>query len=203
MELDKYPFSEKFGWVMDKFGVSWQLNLASRRQKISPFLMFVREQNGRAEEAMNFYISLFNNSGIDEIERYGTGEEEPEGTVKHAAFSLNGQEFMAMDSNREHPFTFSEAISLFVNCETQEEVDELWEKFSEGGEIQQCGWLKDKYGVSWQIIPTVLGEMLNDPNPAKSQRVMKAMLQMDKINIKTLKQAYDGQDIMATLTNTQ
>lgn len=98
-----------------------------------------------------------------------------------------------MDSNMEHPFTFSEAISLFVNCETQGEVNELWRKLSEGGEIQQCGWLKDKYGVSWQIIPTVLVEMLNDPDPAKSQRVMKAMLQMDKIDIEILKQAYDGQ----------
>ena len=193
MELDKYPFSEKFGWIQDKFGVSWQLNLASRKQKITPFLMFVGDQHGKAEDAMNFYVSLFNNSCIDEIDRYGIGEEEPEGTVKHAKFSLNGQEFMAMDSNREHPFTFSEAISLFVNCETQEEVDVLWEKLSMGGKKGECGWLKDKYGLSWQIVPTVLGEMLNDPDPVKSQRVMKAMLQMDKIDIERLKQAYEQQ----------
>jgi predicted 3-demethylubiquinone-9 3-methyltransferase (glyoxalase superfamily) len=193
MELDKYPFSEKFGWVEDKFGVSWQLNLASSMQKITPFLMFVGKQHGKAEEAMNFYISLFNNSSIGEIERYGKGEEEPEGTVKHATFSLNGQEFMAMDSNREHPFTFTEATSLFVNCETREEVDELWEKLSEGGEKQRIGWLKDKYGVSWQVVPTVLGELLNDPDPEKSQRVMKSMLQMGKIDIEKLKQAYEGQ----------
>jgi predicted 3-demethylubiquinone-9 3-methyltransferase (glyoxalase superfamily) len=193
MELDKYPFSEKFGWVEDKFGVSWQLNLASSMQKITPFLMFVGKQHGKAEEAMNFYISLFNNSSIGEIERYGKGEEEPEGTVKHATFSLNGQEFMTMDSNREHPFTFTEATSLFVNCETREEVDELWEKLSEGGEKQRIGWLKDKYGVSWQVVPTVLGELLNDPDPEKSQRVMKSMLQMGKIDIEKLKQAYEGQ----------
>lgn len=192
MDLDKYPFSEKFGWVQDKFGISWQLNLASRIQKITPFLMYVGEQHGKTEVAMNFYISLFNNSSIDKIERYRIGEEEPVGTVKHAKFTLNGQEFMAMDSKREHSFTFSEAISLFVNCETQEEVDKLWEKLSVGGEIQQCGWLKDKYGVSWQIVPTVLGKMLSDPDSSKSQRVMKAMLQMDKIDIETLKQAYDG-----------
>ena len=193
MELDKYPFSEKFGWVNDKFGVSWQLNLASRTQKITPFLMYVGEQHGKAEEAVNFYVSLFKNSSIVKIERYGAGEDEPEGTVKHATFSLNGQEFMAMDSNREHPFTFTPAISFFVNCETQEEVDELWEKLSEGGEIEECGWLKDKYGVSWQIVPTVLGEMLQDKDAEKSERVMKALLQMDKIDIKILRQAYEQQ----------
>jgi predicted 3-demethylubiquinone-9 3-methyltransferase (glyoxalase superfamily) len=193
MELDTYPFSEKFGWVADKFGVSWQLNRASRTQKIAPFFMYVGKQHGKAEEAIHFYISLFKHSSILNIERYGAGQEEPEGTVMHAVFSLNGQEFMAMDSNREHPFTFSPAISLFVNCETQEEVDELWEKLSEGGEKEECGWLKDKYGVSWQIVPTVLGELMQDEDPEKSKRVMKTMLQMKKIDIKTLQEAY-GQD---------
>jgi predicted 3-demethylubiquinone-9 3-methyltransferase (glyoxalase superfamily) len=191
MELDKYPFSEKFGWLEDKFGVSWQLILASRRQKITPFLMFVREQHGKAEEAMNLYISLFKNSSIVNIERYGPGGDEPEGTVTHATFSLTGQEFMAMDSNREHHFTFTPAISFFVNCETQQEIDKLWEKLSEGGEIEQCGWLKDKYGVSWQIVPTILGEMLQDKNPERSQRVMKAMFQMKKLDVEGLKQAYE------------
>jgi predicted 3-demethylubiquinone-9 3-methyltransferase (glyoxalase superfamily) len=191
VELDKYPFSEKFGWVQDKFGISWQLNLASRAQKITPFLMYVGEQHGKAEEAMNLYISLFKNSRIDNIVRYGPGEEEPEGTVTHAVFSLNGQEFMAMDSSREHAFTFTPAISLFVNCETQEEVDYLWEKLSESGEKQPCGWLQDRYGVSWQIIPTILGEMLQDKDPEKSRRVMEAMLKMSKIDIKTLRQAYE------------
>ncbi|MGB9929086.1 MAG: VOC family protein [Methanosarcina sp.] len=193
MELEKYPFSEKFGWIEDKFGVSWQLNLASRMQKITPFLMFVGKQHGKAEEAMNFYVSLFNNSSVNKIERYNEGQEGAEGTVMHAVFSLNEQEFMAMDSNLEHPFTFTEAVSLFVNCETQAEVDQLWEKLSKGGENQGPGWIKDKYGVSWQIVPTILGEMLSDPDPGKSQRVMQAMLQMGKINIKKLKQAYGGE----------
>jgi predicted 3-demethylubiquinone-9 3-methyltransferase (glyoxalase superfamily) len=191
MELGNYPFSEKFGWVADKFGVSWQLMLAGQPQKITPFLMYVGEQQGKAEEAMNFYTSLFQNSGINNIVRYGPGEEETEGTVVHAAFSLNGQEFMAMDSGQEHAFTFTPAISFFVNCATQGEVDELWDKLSQGGEPGPCGWLKDKYGVSWQIIPTILGELLSDPDPAKSQRVMAAMLQMTKIDIDALKQAYE------------
>lgn len=191
MELDKYPFSEKFGWVEDKFGISWQLMLAGQTQKITPFLMFVGEQQGKAEEALNFYTSLFKDSGLNRIERYGPGGPEVEGTVVHAAFSLNGQEFMAMDSSGEHHFTFTPAISFFVNCQTQAEVDTLWEKLTDGGEEQPCGWLKDKYGVSWQIIPSILSELLSDPDPAKSQNVMKAMFQMKKIDIKALKQAYE------------
>ncbi|HEX9061150.1 MAG TPA: VOC family protein [Clostridia bacterium] len=191
MELGKYPFSERFGWVQDKFGVSWQLSLARYRQKITPFLMFSGDQFGKAEEAINFYISLFSNSSIDRIERYLKGEEEPEGTVKHASFLLDGQAFMAIESSMEHQFTFTEAISLFVSCETQDEIDILWEKLSHGGEKVQCGWLKDRFGVSWQIVPDVLGEMLSDPDPEKSQRVMQAMLQMKKIDIAGLRRAYE------------
>jgi predicted 3-demethylubiquinone-9 3-methyltransferase (glyoxalase superfamily) len=192
MELDRYPFSEKYGWLEDKFGVSWQLNLASRTQKITPSFLFVGEQHGKAEEAIHFYTSLFKNSSVIRIERYGAGEEAPEGTVKYAMFSLNGQEFIAMESNGEHPFTFTPAISFLVNCEAQEEVDELWDKLAQGGEIDPCGWLKDKYGVSWQIVPTVLGEMLSDRDPQKSEKVMKAMLQMKKIDIQALQQAYSS-----------
>lgn len=191
MELGTYPFSEKFGWVADKFGVSWQLNLASRAQKIVPFLMYVGKQHGKAEEAIKFYISLFKDSGILNINRYGPGQQEPEGTVMHAAFSLAGQEFMAMDSSLEHHFTFTEAISFLVNCETQQEIDELWEKFSGGGETGECGWLKDKYGVSWQIVPTVLIEMLQDKDPAKAKSVTQALFQMKKLDIKTLQAAYE------------
>jgi predicted 3-demethylubiquinone-9 3-methyltransferase (glyoxalase superfamily) len=193
MELDRYPFSEKFGWVQDQFGVSWQLNLADRVQSITPFLMFVGKQHAKAEEAINFYVSLFDDSKLISIERYSAGEEESEGTVKCAMFSLSGQEFMAMDSGREHPFTFSETISLFVRCETQPEINYFWEKLSVGGEKSRCGWLKDKFGVSWQIVPPVLGEMLNDEDDEKSDRVMQAMLKMDKLDITTLKQAYDRQ----------
>lgn len=190
MPLQEYPFSDKFGWTNDRFGLSWQLNLTGSPQKITPFLLFVGKQHGKAEEAMNFFTSLFDNSNLTNIVRYGAGEEESEGTVQHATFTLAGQEFMAMESNREHAFTFTEATSLLVNCKTQEEVDELWEKFTKDGEEGPCGWLKDKYGVSWQIIPTALTEMLGDPDPEKSERVMKAMLQMKKIDIETLEEAY-------------
>ena len=192
MELAAYPFSEKFGWVQDEFAVSWQLNLAGRRQTMTPFLMFVGEQYGKADEAMSFYISLFKNSSVTRIERYGAGEAEAEGTVKHARFALNGQQFMAMDSGREHPFTFTPAISFFVSCETQKEIDYFWEKLSAGGEKSRCGWLKDNFGVSWQIVPPVLGEFLNDEDEEKSERVMKAMLEMDKLDIKALRRAYQG-----------
>jgi predicted 3-demethylubiquinone-9 3-methyltransferase (glyoxalase superfamily) len=154
-------------------------------QKIIPFLWF----DDQAEEAMNFYTSIFNNSKIVGITRYGEEGPGPKGTVMTVTFQLDGQEFMALNGGPQ--FKFTEAISFFVNCETQEEVDELWEKLSEGGEKGPCGWLKDKYGVSWQIVPTVLGEMLGDPDPEKSERVTKAMLQMKKIDIEGLKKAYE------------
>jgi predicted 3-demethylubiquinone-9 3-methyltransferase (glyoxalase superfamily) len=156
-------------------------------QKIIPFLWF----DDKAEEAMNFYTSIFENSKVLSIMRYREAGPGPERTVMSATFQLEGQEFIALNGGPQ--FTFSPAISFFVNCETQEEVDELWEKLSEGGEKQGPGWLKDKYGLSWQIVPTVLGDLLNDPDPIKSQRVMEAMLQMDKIDIKTLRQAYNQQ----------
>lgn len=157
-------------------------------RKITPFLWF----DSQAEEAVNFYTSIFKNSKIVHVARYeGEGAKisgRPEGTVMTVAFELDGQPFMALNGGP--VFKFTEAISFVVNCETQEEVDELWEKLSEGGKKGQCGWLKDKYGVSWQIVPTVLGELLRDKDAAKSKRVMKEMLQMDKIDIKRLKKAY-------------
>ena len=156
-------------------------------QKIIPFLWF----DGKAEEAVNLYSSVFKNSKVVGITRYGEGGPGSKGTVMSATFQLDGQEFIALNGGPE--FTFSPAISFFVNCETQEEVDELWEKLSEGGEKQRCGWLKDKYGVSWQIVPSALGEMLQDKDAEKSKKVMKALLHMDKIDIKSLKQAYEQQ----------
>ncbi len=156
-------------------------------QKITPFLWF----DGKAEEAMNFYSSIFKNSKIGRITRYGDAVPGPKGAVMSGTFQLDGQEFMALNGGPQ--FKFTEAISFFVNCETQEEVDELWEKLSAGGQKSRCGWLKDKYGLSWQIIPSALGEMLGDKDPEKSRRVMKAMLQMDKIDIKGLEQAYKQQ----------
>src|SRR5713226_7223649 len=155
-------------------------------QKITPFLWF----DGKAEEAMNFYISIFKNSKIVSVTRYGEAGPGPKGTVMGATFQLDGQQFFALNGGPH--FTFSPAISLFVNCETQQEVDDLWEKLSAGGEKQRCGWLKDKFGLSWQVIPSVLSEMLRDKDPAKSSRVMQAMMQMDKIDIAGLKRAYQG-----------
>ena len=154
-------------------------------QKITPFLWF----DGKAEEAMNFYVSIFKNSKVVRVTRYGEAGPGPKGTVMSAIFQLEGQEFFALNGGP--MFTFSPAISFFVKCETQAEIDELWEKLSAGGEKQRCGWLKDKYGVSWQIVPPVLGTMLNDKDAEKSKRVMQAMLQMDKLDIATLRRAYE------------
>ncbi|HRV94708.1 MAG TPA: VOC family protein [Anaerolineae bacterium] len=192
MELAAYPFSEKFGWIEDKFGLSWQLNLVGQPQKIMPFLLFVGDQAGKAEEAMNFYTSLFDNASIIRLERHGPGSNEIEGSVIHAVFSLFGQEFMAMDSAGAHAFSFTEAVSFMVHCQSQAEVDELWAQLSADKEAEQCGWLKDKYGVSWQIIPDILLELMGDPDSEKAKRVTEAMLQMKKIDIAALQQAYGG-----------
>ncbi len=155
-------------------------------QKIAPFLWF----NDNAEEAMNFYVSVFKNSKIVSTDRYGDAGPGPKGTLMSGTFQLEGQEFYALNGGPQ--FKFTEAISLFVNCETQQEVDELWAKLTaDGGEESQCGWLKDKFGLSWQIIPTALGEMLGDKDPERSKRVMEAMLKMRKIDIKALDQARD------------
>lgn len=156
-------------------------------QKITPFLWF----DGKAEEAMTLYVSVFKNSKIGRVTRYGDAGPGPKGSVMSATFQLDGQEFHALNGGP--MYTFSPAISFFVSCETQAEVDDLWEKLSEGGHKSRCGWLQDRYGVSWQIIPSVLGKMLQDKDPEKSQRVMKAMLQMDKLDIGVLTQAYEGQ----------
>lgn len=157
-------------------------------QKITPFLWF----DDKAEEAVNLYVSIFKNSKVVSISRYGEEGAEasgrPKGTVMTVTFQLEGQEFIALNGGPH--FKFTEAISFLVNCETQEEIDQLWEKLSEGGEKGQCGWLKDKFGLSWQIAPRILGEMVQDKDPEKSKRVMKAMLQMKKIDIKTLQEAY-------------
>ena len=155
-------------------------------QKITPFLWF----DGKAEEAMNFYVSIFKNSKVVSVTRYGEAGPGPNGTVMTATFQLDGQEFVALNGGPH--FKFTEAISFVVYCETQEEVDEFWEKLSEGGEKSRCGWLKDKYGLSWQIVPTVLAELYQDKDAEKTKRVMEAMLKMDKLDIKTLKQAYEG-----------
>ena len=153
-------------------------------QKITPFLWF----DGNAEEAVNFYVSIFKNSKVVRVTRYGDAGPGPKGTVMSATFQLDGQEFFALNGGPQ--FSFTPAISFFVNCETQAQVDDLWEKLSAGGEKQRCGWLKDKYGVSWQIIPSALGKMLQDKDAGNSKKAFEAMLQMDKIDIKTLEESY-------------
>jgi predicted 3-demethylubiquinone-9 3-methyltransferase (glyoxalase superfamily) len=193
MPLDSYPFSRKYGWIQDKYGLSWQVILAEEavEPKIVPSLLFVGDQAGKAEEAIHFYAEVFGDAAVGDIARYSANQEpDRPGTVAYADFKLEGQPFAAMDSARQHDFTFNEAISFYVECETQEEVDNLWAKLSAVPESEQCGWLKDQYGVSWQIIPRQLGELMNDPDPEKSGRVMEAMLKMKKIDIAQLEEAY-------------
>lgn len=156
-------------------------------QKITPFLWF----NNNAEEAMNHYTSIFKNSKIVSVSRYGEAGPGLKGTVMTGTFEIEGQQFYVLNGGPQ--FKFTEAISLFVNCETQDEVDELWAKLSEGGEESRCGWLKDKFGLSWQIVPAILGKLLNSPDKEKSKRAMQAMMQMGKLDIAALQKAYDGE----------
>jgi predicted 3-demethylubiquinone-9 3-methyltransferase (glyoxalase superfamily) len=156
-------------------------------QKITPFLWF----DGKAEEAMNFYTSIFKNSKVGNVTRYGDAGPGPKGSVMSATFELEGQEFFALNGGPH--FKFTPAISFFVKCETQKEVDEFWEKLSAGGKTNQCGWLQDKYGLSWQIVPNILGELLQDEDAEKSTRVMKAMMKMEKLDIKGLEKAHQGE----------
>lgn len=199
MPLDKYEWSNKYGWIKDKFGLTWQIALGKlnevHRQKVIPLLMYVTE-TGQAEEAVNLYTSLFKNSKIDGILKYGKDDEQPEGTVMHTQFSLDGEMFMAMDTNPKFAdFTFNESISLLVDCENQDEIDHFWEKLSEGGDpkAQVCGWLKDKFGVSWQIVPKQLNEMLRDSDPNKVARVTDCFMKMKKLDLNELREVYLGE----------
>ena len=190
MPLKKYPFSEIYAWVTDKYGVSWQLYLDSHTPIIMPSLMFICDQHGKTDQAIKFYTSIFDRSAILSIAHYDVNDEAPKGTIKHGHFLLYNQEFLAFDSHQDHDFSLTGAISFYVNCESQEEVDSLWSVLSQDGEIMECGWLSDKFGVTWQIIPSVLPQMLSDPNPDKTKRVMDAMLRMKKIDIPLLQEAY-------------
>lgn len=197
MPLDKYPFSERYGWVADKFGVSWQLILTNPegedRPIIIPSLLFVKNVYGKAEEASDFYLSVFNDSKRGELVRYPAGmEPEKEGAVMFTDFKLEGQWFAAMDSAREHNFAFNEAISFIVYCNDQKEIDYYWEKLSAVPQAEQCGWLKDKYGLSWQIAPTMMDQMMQDDDPERMARVTKAFLPMKKFDLAELQRAYDG-----------
>jgi predicted 3-demethylubiquinone-9 3-methyltransferase (glyoxalase superfamily) len=198
MELGKYPWSERYGWLQDKYGLSWQLISTGgmeTAQTIIPVLMFVGPSCGKAEEAITFYGSIFHNAKVGQIIRRGKGEEpEKEGTLTYGSFTLEGLEFGAMDSAREHGFAFNEAISFLVRCDTQDEIDYYWGKLTQGGDprAQQCGWLKDKYGVSWQVSPGILGEMLQGKDSKRVARVTEAFLKMKKFEIAELKRAYEA-----------
>ncbi len=194
MEVAAYPFSKRFGWLADKYGVSWQISLTGRKQTISPYLMFTEQVCGRAEEAMRFYCGVFSNSRIMDIRRYGKDADGAEGTVLFASFQLDGQPFMAADSAYPHGFTFNEGISFCVSCRDQAEIDTLWDRLSDGGEEQPCGWLKDRFGVSWQIIPHNTEKLGDSADPVRAGRVNAALMTMKKINLRLLQDAYDGME---------
>jgi predicted 3-demethylubiquinone-9 3-methyltransferase (glyoxalase superfamily) len=197
MPLDRYPFSERYGWIQDRYGLSWQLILSNpegeERPAIIPSLMFVGTVAGRAEEAVDFYLSVFRNSRRGIIARYGKGREpDREGSIMFSDFTLDGQWFAAMDSARKHEFAFNEAISLLIPCETQEEIDYYWESLSADPNAGECGWLKDAYGVSWQVWPAVMGEMMTKGTPEQVARVTEAFMKMKKFDIATLQRAFEG-----------
>ena len=194
MGLNKYDWSKKYGWVEDKFGLSWQLMLVENdiEQKIIPSLLFTGKVFGRANEAINYYTSIFKNAKVGNLYKYGT-EALPDNpdALMYSDFTLEGNKFSAMDGAGEHDFQFNEAISFVVNCEDQKELDHFWDKLSEGGDpkAQMCGWLKDKYGVSWQIVPSVLFKLMSHPDTARANRVTQAMLKMKKLDIAVLENA--------------
>jgi len=197
MPLQEYPFSKRYGWIKDKYGLTWQLILTDPagqpRPNIIPSLMFVGDVSGKAEEATEFYLSVFNDTRRGELVRYPEGmEPDKEGTIMFTDFMLEGVWFAAMDSAREHDFSFNEAISLAVNCDTQKEIDGFWDKLSAVPEAEQCGWIKDKYGVSWQIVPREMDEMMSKGTREQVDRVTQAFLPMKKLVISELQKAYEG-----------
>ena len=195
MEYDTYPWAHKYGWLQDKYGLTWQLSWSDNHkmeQKITPLMMFTQDKAGKAKEAIEFYTNIFPNSKTEMLVSYEKGEGDQEGFIKHSRFTLHGQNFMAMDSSGPHQFTFNEAFSFIVHCADQQEIDYYWEKLSAVPESEQCGWLKDKYGVSWQIVPTIMGEMMASGDKEKMMRVTKAFLAMKKFDIAVLKEAFYG-----------
>lgn len=195
MPLDSYSFSERYGWTQDKFGLSWQVMLTGDEaaQPITPMLLFVGDVSGRAEEAITEYARLFPESKVGDVMRHEAGDEpEVAGTIKHAAFTLNNQGFAAMDSARMHDFAFNEAISFIVNCDTQADVDHYFDSLSAVPESEQCGWLKDKFGLSWQVVPTAMGDMLANGTEEQVARLTEAFLKMKKFDISELQAAFTG-----------
>jgi predicted 3-demethylubiquinone-9 3-methyltransferase (glyoxalase superfamily) len=191
MPLEKFEWSQKYGWVQDRYGFSWQLSLENAegiKQKITPCLLFTGDQFGKAEEAIQLYTSIFSDSGIDSLVRYGIVEmPNNEMAIKHAQISLDKQKFMVLESNLTHDFSFNEAISLMVNCSNQDEIDYYWNLFTFGGEEGNGGWLKDRFGVSWQIVPTILGKLMTNPN--KAENVIQSFRHMKKLEIEKLENA--------------
>lgn len=199
MPLQEYPFSKHYGWIEDRFGVSWQLILTDPdgepRPAIVPSLMFVGDVAGKAEEATDFYIATFKDAKRGTVARYPAGmEPDREGTVMFTDFQLAGQWLAAMDSAQAHEFTFSEGVSLMVRCDSQEEIDYFWEKLSAVPEAEQCGWLKDRYGVSWQVTPSAMDEMMAQGTPEQVARVTQAFMPMKKFDIAALERAYRGEE---------
>ncbi|MBK9109466.1 MAG: VOC family protein [Saprospiraceae bacterium] len=190
MPLDTYEWSQKYAWVQDRFGVSWQLYMGKMEevgQKFTPLLMFTNEQAGKAQQAIHKYTSVFEKSSIVGILNFSANEEAPESYVKHSQFTLSGQVFMAMDSPIPHAFHFTEGLSLVVECADQSEIDRYWSALTENGSESMCGWLKDEFGVSWQIVPEILGELMQDPE--RAPRVIAAFMQMRKFEIEALLRA--------------
>ncbi len=196
MELGSYPFSERYGWLEDRYGLSWQIIHAGNRdvsQRIVPVLMFTRNVCGKAEEALHYYASVFRNGKVEVLARYGKGQApDGEGTVQYATVVLDGMEFGAMDSARRHDVGFNEAVSFMVKCDSQDEIDYYWDRLSHVPESEQCGWLKDKYGVSWQVAPRRMDEMMGSGTEEQIARVTKAFLKMKKFDVAALESAYRG-----------
>lgn len=200
MPLDSYSWSKKYGWLKDKYDVTWQIFLGEKQteQKIIPTFMFIHGNNGKALEAMELYTHTFPNSTIGNVLRYGEGSEghpnpEPAKNIQHAHFEINGYSLFCMDNSYDHPFDFNEGISMVVMTDDQEQTDHLWNALtSDGGRESMCGWLKDKYGFSWQIVPKKLIQLMSDPDQEKAQKVVQAMMRMQKIMIQDLENAYDS-----------
>lgn len=194
MGLDSYPWSEKYAWVEDQYGISWQLNYASEKatQKFSPVMMFTGNNAGKCREAISFYTEIFPNSKIEGIMDYPEGQGEPAGNIAHSQFQIDNFMMMAMDSSHDHKVHFTEGTSMVVMTDNQEETDFYWNKLSENGEESMCGWLKDQYGFSWQITPKRLIELTNNGNPETSKKAFDAMLKMKKIIIKDIEDAVNS-----------
>lgn len=200
MPFDTYPWAKKYGWVQDKYGLTWQLSLPlsfgdanETAQRVTPLLMYTQGMAGKTKEAVEFYTKAFPDSKVDMMVPYEEGEGDVVGYIKHSRFTLLGQNFMAMDSSGPHEFVFNEALSFIVNCDTQEEIDNYWELLSADPQAEQCGWLKDKFGVSWQIVPTAMNDMMGKGTPEQQARLTQAFLRMKKFDIAELQRVYLGE----------